>query len=72
MYLPLTVSLTKAFVLAAVVAKVQPSDEALVLEVVNRTTYAIGCVNNKKENIEQIEHIGTCVHFILVGEGTPF
>ena len=40
-----TVFLTKAFVLVAVFANVQPSDEALVVEAVNLTTYAIGCVD---------------------------
>ena len=39
---------TKAFVLAAVVAKVQPSDEALAVEAVNLTTYAIGYVDLQK------------------------
>ena len=53
--------LTKAFVLASVVAKVQPSDEALVVEAVNLTTRATCYVELKTEHNEQIEHIGKCV-----------
>ena len=56
-----TVFLTKAFVLAAVAATVQPRDEALDVEAVILTTYAIGCVDSKIEHAETHRAHWKCV-----------